>query len=122
MTAATTTGPVRLLPRREVLKLIGVSHNTLHLWIEAGQFPRGRPLNPWARYPRLGWREDEVIQWIDALQPGKGRGPAVPVYRRIREQAEARAKAPVAAANSTTPRPTTSRPLLLPKAQRGKAK
>jgi predicted DNA-binding transcriptional regulator AlpA len=85
-----TAAPVRLLPRKEVLRLIGVSSTTLMQWVKAGDFPEPRVLNPSARYPRIAWRQDQVTAWINALQPGRGRGPAVAIYARITAKAEQR--------------------------------
>ena len=51
----------RLMRRREVLELLGVSHNTLYRWMDgAEQFPR--PVKIGARATR--WRSDEVEAWI----------------------------------------------------------
>lgn len=89
--------PVVLLARGEVLRRLGISKQTLHLLIESDQFPRGRPLNPHAHFPTLRWREDEITAWIDALQPGRGRGrgPCESAARHKLAQAAAPAASPI---------------------------
>jgi predicted DNA-binding transcriptional regulator AlpA len=144
----TTAAPVRLLPRKEVLRLIGVSSTTLMQWVKANDFPQPVVLNPSARYPRIAWRQDQVTAWINALKPGRGRGPAVAIYARITAKAEQRRSTVRdqtvdrrtgadgiegprvttginsqrrVAALGAIPEPAQPRPVLLPKSERGAA-
>lgn len=52
--------PPRLLRLREVLELVGVSDETLQLWVRKGLFPRPLEIGPRAR----AWRQDEINVWI----------------------------------------------------------
>lgn len=49
------------LRRREVLRLVGFSYNTLRRLIKKGLFPRPVKLSAGI----LAWRADEVAQWIE---------------------------------------------------------
>jgi len=55
----------RLLRLPEVLRLTGLSRSTLYRKIKAGEFPRPVKLGKRA----VGWRESEVIAWINGRPP-----------------------------------------------------
>lgn len=55
----------RILRAAEVMKLIGVSRTTLWRMERAGEFPKRRSISGAA----VGWREDEVQDWIETLRP-----------------------------------------------------
>jgi prophage regulatory protein len=80
----------RLLPRREVLRLIGISNTTLWHWIKSGQFPEPLILNPTAKFHKLAWKEDDIRQWIASRQKGQGTGLAGEVYAEATARAERR--------------------------------
>jgi prophage regulatory protein len=58
---------VRILRRPEVLRLTGLSASSIRRMERTGEFPMQVRLSLNA----VGWREDEVVAWIEAL----GRGP-----------------------------------------------
>ena len=60
----------RLIAKREVLELVGVSYPTLWEWQRQGIFPRARQLG----INKSVWLESEVRAWINALprRPIKG--------------------------------------------------
>jgi predicted DNA-binding transcriptional regulator AlpA len=123
-----------LLPRREVLRRIGLGNTTLWQMTKAGHFPQPVILNPHVRFPRLAWREDEVSQWINSRQKGIGAGPPGAVYERRSARAAERLTArgvpdqntPSRLRNVPEPAPphaaqapsATARPRLLPVAER----
>lgn len=51
---------MRVLKLRQVLDVTGLSRSTLYLYIKNQQFPVQVKLGP----KRVGWIEDEVINWI----------------------------------------------------------
>jgi prophage regulatory protein len=53
---------VTILRRPELCRLVGLGYTTIHRMIRAGDFPSPIPLGPKA----VGWRSDEVQEWIDA--------------------------------------------------------
>ena len=55
----------RLLRLPEVLRLTGLSRSTVYRKIKAGEFPRPVKLGKRA----VGWREFEVIAWINGRPP-----------------------------------------------------
>lgn len=124
--------PPRLLPRREVLRLLNVSNTTLYNWIREGVFPQPVILNPGRKFSRLAWREDEVSRWIDQRPRGNGSGFAPAHYAKMTTKAdERRAAAPAArkAAETAAFQPTAiltveinsqdrSRPRLKPLSER----
>jgi prophage regulatory protein len=65
-------GSDRLLRRREVEELTGLSRSTIYDWIRTGQFPRPVSLGP----RTVRWSEREVERWISdrigdaATEPG----------------------------------------------------
>ncbi len=56
--------PPRLLRLREVLEFVGVSEETLMLWVRRGIFPRPLEIGPRAR----AWRQDEISAWIQTRE------------------------------------------------------
>ena len=53
--------PKRILRRREVEKLTGLSRATLYLRMSQNTFPKSIPLG--GRI--VGWLESDILQWID---------------------------------------------------------
>ncbi|MBO9398230.1 AlpA family phage regulatory protein [Shimia sp. R9_2] len=51
----------RLLPRDEVVQIVGASVPTIYRWMAAGLFPRPIPVGPRA----VRWMESEVYEWIE---------------------------------------------------------
>jgi len=47
----------------EVVKFTGLSRTGIYRRVAAGAFPRPVALGPRA----VGWRESDIIEWIDAL-------------------------------------------------------
>jgi predicted DNA-binding transcriptional regulator AlpA len=54
------TGPIRLLSKKEVLAIVGVSGVTLWSWTKAGTFPAPRVIGPGTGHSRMGWLSTEV--------------------------------------------------------------
>jgi predicted DNA-binding transcriptional regulator AlpA len=59
----------RLLPRRELRRIIPVSDMTIWRWERDGHFPRHVSING-----RNYWRLSEVSDWIERQQPPGSRG------------------------------------------------
>ena len=55
----------RFLRLPEVLRRTGLSRSTLYRKLKQGQFPSSRQLGKRA----VGWRESDVIAWIDGRPP-----------------------------------------------------
>ena len=55
----------RILDKRDVSEVTGVSTVTLWRMEKAGQFPRRRQITP----GRVGWLQSEVLQWIESRRP-----------------------------------------------------
>jgi predicted DNA-binding transcriptional regulator AlpA len=55
-------GVERLMSKREVLALIGVSFPTVWKWMRAGKFPRSRVV-----VGKVMWLSTDVEQWLDQL-------------------------------------------------------
>jgi prophage regulatory protein len=53
---------IRVLRRKQVENLTGLSRSSIYLQIAAGQFPRSIPLG--AR--SVGWVEAEVVEWLQS--------------------------------------------------------
>lgn len=54
----------RMLSKKEVLKLVGISAPTLWNWQRRGDFPDSVILNPGSkRQSRVAYFEDEIIAW-----------------------------------------------------------
>jgi len=52
----------RLVRLPEVMEIIGVSKETILLWMKKGSFPRPLLLGPRAR----AWRLDEIQRWMES--------------------------------------------------------
>jgi prophage regulatory protein len=52
---------MRILRKREVLTMLGVSYATLNRMMKAGTAPPHIELNT----RRIGWLESDVLQWIE---------------------------------------------------------
>ncbi|MCK1668888.1 AlpA family phage regulatory protein [Bradyrhizobium sp. 153] len=63
-----TNGLRQMIPIREVLKLVPVSHATLHRKVRDRRFPQSHELSPM----RVGFFLDEVIEWQKNLRKKKG--------------------------------------------------
>ena len=59
----------RLLPRRELRRIVPVSDMTIWRWERAGVFPRHVSING-----RNYWRLSEVLDWIERQQAAGSRG------------------------------------------------
>ena len=59
----------RLLTRRDVQALVGVTTSTFYRWLRSGRLPAPLMIGPTS--PR--WRASEIDQWLDSLPRGKGR-------------------------------------------------
>jgi len=55
----------RIMRVGEVLELVGVSRTTLWRWTKDGRFPK--PVRLPARANLIGWKSDEVQEWMDRL-------------------------------------------------------
>ena len=68
-TAQAAPSLIRLLDKREVLAIAGVSYPTLWAWQRAGTFPRGLIVGGQTK-----WRSDEIESWLSTLRvrPLKG--------------------------------------------------
>ena len=53
---------VRLLRRREVEKIVGLTRSTIYRHMEQGDFPRPVALTPRS----VRWRSDEVAKWVES--------------------------------------------------------
>jgi prophage regulatory protein len=62
----------RLLSRREVMDITGVSYPTLWSWMRQGKFPRARKLGNL----KVAWVESEITGWIHDLPTKKLKGDA----------------------------------------------
>jgi predicted DNA-binding transcriptional regulator AlpA len=59
----------RLLKRKEVLRIFGVSNSTLWEWMRAGLVPKSRVING-----RTYWFSDEIDACLDNLPTSKLKG------------------------------------------------
>ena len=55
----------RIIKRKEVLKITGISSAQMYRNIKAGLFPSPYSLGRRA----VGWKESEIAAWLDGLQP-----------------------------------------------------
>jgi predicted DNA-binding transcriptional regulator AlpA len=62
---------MRLIPKREMLKRVGVSYPTIWRWMRDGSFPRSRAVGD-----RSMWIESEVDAWLADLPVRKLKGDA----------------------------------------------
>ena len=54
---------MKVLPIREVTNLTGLSRVTIWRMEQKGMFPQIIALSP----RRVGWREDEISEWLESL-------------------------------------------------------
>lgn len=57
---------MRILRRPDVLKITGLSASTLERMERQGKFPQRVRLSR----STVGWREDEIIEWVDSRDRG----------------------------------------------------
>jgi predicted DNA-binding transcriptional regulator AlpA len=62
----------RLLRKRDILEISGVSYQTIWQWMRDGKFPRSRVTA--GKSSSTVWRSDEVQAWIDNLPVRKLKG------------------------------------------------
>ena len=63
----------RLLRRREVEDITGLSHSTIYRLMDAGEFPQAKSIGPNC----IRWMLSEIIAWMESrpLARGKARPP-----------------------------------------------
>ena len=63
----------RLLRRREVEDITGLSHSTIYRLMDAGEFPQAKSIGPNC----VRWMLSEIIAWMESrpLARGKARPP-----------------------------------------------
>lgn len=100
---ATPAPPVRLLSKAEVLRITGVSFQSLWVWMRAGKFPRARIAGVGGNSSRSVWRSDEVDEWLASLPVRRLRGDAelCTVERLLQEIATADDEAKITGLLST---------------------
>ena len=54
---------ISLVPKREMLKRVGLSYQTVYERIRRGTFPKGLVSGG-----KVFWRSDELAEWIEGLQ------------------------------------------------------
>jgi predicted DNA-binding transcriptional regulator AlpA len=55
----------KLIYKRELLALIGVSYGSVYNWMRQGRFPLARELGPpGGRTSRIAWLESEITEWL----------------------------------------------------------
>jgi prophage regulatory protein len=64
----------RIMRRREVETVTGLSRSTIYDRMAREQFPRPVPIGARA----VGWRESEIRAWLDARDAERARGPREP--------------------------------------------
>ena len=70
---------LRLIPKREVLAIVGCSYPTLWAWMRAGKFPRSRIVGGKAM-----WLSTHIDAWVAALPRTKLKGDEInPIAREI---------------------------------------
>lgn len=79
----TTTKPARIpdrILRRDAIEAItGLSIRTIERREKLGEFPRRVRLGPTA----VGWRESEVLAWMDGLERGNAAEPTAATAAQI---------------------------------------
>lgn len=55
----------KLLNKKTVIQLVGVSAVTLYQWMKAGKFPRAVRLQENDKYGKCAWFESEISEWIE---------------------------------------------------------
>jgi predicted DNA-binding transcriptional regulator AlpA len=67
------TGPMRLLSKKQVLDLLGVTHVTLWDWVRKGHFPAGVVLGPEGGHrTTMRWIDTEVYHAIANMPRRRG--------------------------------------------------
>lgn len=61
----------RILKKKEVLHRCGISNASLYRYISYGCFPVQLKLSPFGH--AVGWREEDIDNWITSRQPGQGK-------------------------------------------------
>ena len=54
----------RLLPKRDVMRLLGICNSSVYRWIKSGHFPRPVQLGP----RRVAWRATDISAFIASRQ------------------------------------------------------
>lgn len=67
-TQPTSAQPRRILRIRQVLDMTGLRRTALYEKMHANEFPQSVKLGARA----VGWREGDVLSWIDGLTPSQG--------------------------------------------------
>jgi predicted DNA-binding transcriptional regulator AlpA len=62
---------MRLLSKREVLEICGISYATLWTWMRRGEFPRGRVVGG-----KTMWLSSEAEKWMTNLPRRRLKGDA----------------------------------------------
>lgn len=60
--------PRRILRIKQVLDMTGLRRTALYEKMHANEFPKSVKLGARA----VGWREGDVLSWIDGLEPSRG--------------------------------------------------
>lgn len=61
----------RLIRKKELLEMTGLSQTTLWRWEKSGKFPARIRLSG----KRVAWREDEIMDWIENRPRGNAERP-----------------------------------------------
>src|SRR4051794_27671105 len=114
----TTSSPRKILLRKQLLEVVPFSYATIHNLMERDEFPQPVQLTR-SKFPRLGWFEDEVADWIGSRERGRGRPQPAEVYAKMKSRGPRRKSVAVTAPITELPlaRP---RPILLPRHLRGR--
>ena len=56
----------RMLKRKEVLKIVSISHATVYRLMKDGRFPKQRPLSK----SRVGWLEEDIHEFLEVGPDG----------------------------------------------------
>ena len=76
----------RLLSRKQVMEIVGLSYPTIWDMMRKGQFPRSVQVGR-GPVPRVAWRESEIMAWMYALPRSRLLGdpePEKPKRRRLK--------------------------------------
>jgi predicted DNA-binding transcriptional regulator AlpA len=68
-TESLTPATIRLIDKREILAITGLTYPTIWKMMRSGTFPRSRIVGQKSK-----WRSDEVEQWLDELPIRKLKG------------------------------------------------
>ncbi|WP_084251046.1 helix-turn-helix transcriptional regulator [Sphingomonas pruni] len=72
----------RVIRRKELLSIIGISRSTLYDWMASGTFPRPIRLGRRA----VGWRSKDISDWLEKL-PSRLSGLRQPLTRKENKHA-----------------------------------